>query len=93
MGAYVLGEFGFLIAEEPGRSGEAQFALLASHFPACSTATQYQMLSAYAKIANLYEECRPLAAAVFERCGGALLTSSSSSSSSFSSSVVFSASF
>jgi len=67
LGAYVLGEFGFLIAEEPGRSGEAQFALLAAHFPGLGVAAQYQMLSAFVKLANLYEECRPLVAPVSER--------------------------
>jgi AP-2 complex subunit alpha len=67
LGAYVLGEFGFLIAEEPGRSGEAQFALLMAHFPALTTTAQYQMLTAFVKMANLYEECRPLVAPVFAR--------------------------
>jgi AP-2 complex subunit alpha len=67
LGAYVLGEFGFLIAEEPLRSGDQQLHLLMQHWAAASVPTQAQMLSALAKMANLYEECRPLAAAVFAK--------------------------
>lgn len=67
VGAYVLGEFGFLIAENAGRSGEDQFALLQSHFVTSSPSTQYQMLTTYMKMANLYEECRDLAAPVFAK--------------------------
>lgn len=67
LGAYVLGEFGFLIAEEPHRSGEEQLNLLMQHWPTASVHTQAQMLSALVKMANLYEECRPLAAAIFAK--------------------------
>lgn len=67
MGAYTLGEFGFLVAEEAGKSGEDQFHVLMSHFQNCSHDTQSQMLSALVKIANLYEECRPLVQPIFQR--------------------------
>jgi len=67
VGAYVLGEFGYLIAEDAGRSGEDQFQLLMSHFTTSSVTTQYQMMTTFMKLANLYEECRPLAAPVFEK--------------------------
>jgi AP-2 complex subunit alpha len=67
VGAYVLGEFGFLIADRPGRSGEDQLVVLMAHFTSVTHATQAQMLSSLVKIGNLYEECRPLVAPVFAR--------------------------
>eukprot|EP00571_Detonula_confervacea_P014705 CAMPEP_0172297618 /NCGR_PEP_ID=MMETSP1058-20130122/569_1 /TAXON_ID=83371 /ORGANISM="Detonula confervacea, Strain CCMP 353" /LENGTH=1006 /DNA_ID=CAMNT_0013006787 /DNA_START=1496 /DNA_END=4516 /DNA_ORIENTATION=+ len=65
--AYVLGEFGFLIAERPGMSGEEQFHVLHQHWFNVSTKTRAILVSTYAKLANLYEECRPLVAPVFAR--------------------------
>jgi AP-2 complex subunit alpha len=67
VGSYILGEFGFLIAEEAGHSGEAQFALLLSHFYTSSVPTQCQMLTSFVKLGNLYEECRPLVSPIFEK--------------------------
>jgi len=32
VGGYILGEFGYLIAELPGMGGEAQFQVLQKHF-------------------------------------------------------------
>jgi len=66
--AYILGEFGFLIAERPGMSGEEQFRILHQHWATCSHQTRAILVSTYAKLANLYEECRPLVAPVFARC-------------------------
>mmetsp|Transcript_3615 Transcript_3615/g.4535 ORF Transcript_3615/g.4535 Transcript_3615/m.4535 type:complete len:1048 (+) Transcript_3615:78-3221(+) len=66
--AYVLGEFGFLIAERPGMSGEEQFRILHHHWHNCNAQTRAILVSTYAKLANLYEECRPLVAPVFARC-------------------------
>ena len=66
--AYVLGEFGFLIAERPGMSGEEQFRVLHQHWHNCDTETRAILVSTYAKLANLYEECRPLVAPVFTKC-------------------------
>jgi len=66
--AYVLGEFGFLIAERPGMSGEEQFRILHQHWATSDTQTRAILTSTYAKLANLYEECRPLVAPVFARC-------------------------
>lgn len=66
--AYVLGEFGFLIAERPGMSGEEQFRILHQHWSTSETHTRGILISTYAKLANLYEECRPLVAPVFARC-------------------------
>ncbi|KAL9189175.1 hypothetical protein ACHAXT_011665 [Thalassiosira profunda] len=65
--AYVLGEFGFLIAERPGMSGEEQFNVLHQHWFNVSTTTRAILTSTYAKLANLYEECRPLVAPVFAK--------------------------
>ena len=66
--AYVLGEFGFLIAERPGMSGEEQFKVLHQHWPTSDHQTRSILVSTYAKLSNLYEECRPLVAPVFARC-------------------------
>mmetsp|Transcript_51734 Transcript_51734/g.155256 ORF Transcript_51734/g.155256 Transcript_51734/m.155256 type:complete len:1059 (-) Transcript_51734:280-3456(-) len=66
--AYVLGEFGFLVAERPGMSGEEQFRVLHQHWHNCDAQTRAILVSTYAKLANLYEECRPLVAPVFARC-------------------------
>jgi len=66
--AYVLGEFGFLIAERPGMSGEEQFRILHQHWPTANNLTRGILISTYAKLSNLYEECRPLVAPVFARC-------------------------
>ena len=66
--AYVLGEFGFLVAERPGMSGEEQFRILHQHWATSEGQTRAILVSTYAKLANLYEECRPLVAPVFARC-------------------------
>lgn len=66
--AYILGEFGFLIAERPGMSGEDQFKILHQHWATSDNKTRALLISTYAKLANLYEECRPLVAPVFARC-------------------------
>eukprot|EP00594_Rhizosolenia_setigera_P012913 CAMPEP_0178977564 /NCGR_PEP_ID=MMETSP0789-20121207/24565_1 /TAXON_ID=3005 /ORGANISM="Rhizosolenia setigera, Strain CCMP 1694" /LENGTH=640 /DNA_ID=CAMNT_0020666989 /DNA_START=931 /DNA_END=2853 /DNA_ORIENTATION=- len=65
--AYVLGEFGFLIAERPGMSGEDQFRVLHQHWPTVGLPTRAILVSTYAKLANLYEECRPLVAPIFAK--------------------------
>lgn len=65
--AYILGEFGFLIAERPGMSGDDQFRILHQHWATSDNQTRAILMSTYAKLANLYEECRPLVAPVFAR--------------------------
>jgi AP-2 complex subunit alpha len=70
--AYLLGEFGFLIAERPGMSGEEQFRILHQHWPTADTQTRAILVTTYAKLANLYEECRPLVAPVFARCSNSV---------------------
>ena len=49
-----LGEFGYLIAEELGTGGEAQFQVLHKHFSASSNRTKAVLLSTYVKLENLY---------------------------------------
>jgi len=65
--AYVLGEFGFLVAERPGMSGEDQFRILHQHWPTVGPKTRAILISTYAKLANLYDECRTLVAPIFAR--------------------------
>jgi len=65
--AYILGEFGFLIAERPGMSGEDQFRVLHQHWHNCDGQTRALLITTYAKLANLYEECRPLVAPVLAK--------------------------
>ncbi|GMI17290.1 hypothetical protein TrLO_g662 [Triparma laevis f. longispina] len=67
VGSYVLGEFGFLIAEEAGKSGEVQFQVLHQHWPLIDTNTQGIMLTAFAKMYNLYEEIRPIIDPIFAK--------------------------
>ncbi|CAM9271765.1 unnamed protein product, partial [Discosporangium mesarthrocarpum] len=67
VGGYVLGEFGYFIAEQEGMSGQAQFHVLHQHFSHVGPASKALLLSTYAKIANLYPECQELVTPVFER--------------------------
>jgi AP-2 complex subunit alpha len=55
-GGYLLGEFGFLIAENPGCSGGEQFAALKGYFTAqtCPPETKGLLLSSFVKMVNLY---------------------------------------
>jgi AP-2 complex subunit alpha len=47
--------------------GSAQFQVLHKHFPATSAKTKALLLSAYAKLENLYPDVRPLVAPVLEK--------------------------
>jgi AP-2 complex subunit alpha len=49
-------------------SGEEQFRILHQHWHNSDGTTRAILISTYAKLANLYEECRPLVAPVFARC-------------------------
>ena len=51
--AYVLGEFGFLVAERPGMSGEEQFRILHQHWHNSEAETRGILVSTYDKLANL----------------------------------------
>ncbi|GLD98856.1 hypothetical protein PINS_up007574 [Pythium insidiosum] len=67
-GAYVLGEFGFLLVDEPGMGARAQFDVLHKHFVLSSVAAKCLVLTAFVKMENLYEEVKAPVLEVFKRC-------------------------
>ncbi|BGP53451.1 hypothetical protein JCM8202_001094 [Rhodotorula sphaerocarpa] len=67
VGAYVLGEYGHLIADEPGRSPIEQFQLVHSRLAVCSNATKALLLTTYFKWVNLFPEIREQLLAVFDK--------------------------
>ncbi|CAM9336963.1 unnamed protein product [Chrysoparadoxa australica] len=67
VGGYILGEFGYFIAEQEGMSGPDQFYALHNHFSSSSQSTQALLMSTYAKLCNLYPECVDLVAPVFQK--------------------------
>ncbi|KAK8086645.1 hypothetical protein PG994_001619 [Apiospora phragmitis] len=66
IGAYILGEFGHLIAEEPGCSPVEQFLALQTKLPACSSSTRAMILSSFVKFVNLFPEIKPQLVYVFD---------------------------
>ncbi|CAK7241962.1 MAG: hypothetical protein STHCBS139747_003435 [Sporothrix thermara] len=66
IGAYILGEFGHLIAEERGCSPIEQFLALQNKVPACSASTKAMILSCFVKFVNLFPEIKPQLVHVFE---------------------------
>ncbi|OTB03501.1 hypothetical protein M426DRAFT_175534 [Hypoxylon sp. CI-4A] len=66
IGAYILGEFGHLIAEEKGCSPIEQFMALSRKLPACSSSTRAMILSSFVKFVNLFPEIKPQLLHVFE---------------------------
>ncbi|KRY00861.1 AP-2 complex subunit alpha-2 [Trichinella pseudospiralis] len=54
VGAYILGEFGNLIAGDPRSSPVIQFRLLHSKYHLCSTSTKIILLSAYSQIQEVF---------------------------------------
>lgn len=66
IGAYILGEFGHLIAEEKGCSPIEQFLALQSKLPACSSSTRAMILSSFVKFVNLFPEIKPQLVRVFD---------------------------
>lgn len=67
-GAYVLGEFGYLLSDEPDTSSVRQFEVLHRHYVgAASVATKCLILSALVKMANLFDELRPQVLDVFKK--------------------------
>ncbi|VDP79236.1 unnamed protein product [Echinostoma caproni] len=59
VGAYILGEFGNLIAGDPRSAPNVQFDLLHSKFHLCTPTTRQLMLSTYMKFINLFPEIKP----------------------------------
>ncbi|KAK4167422.1 putative AP-2 complex subunit alpha [Cladorrhinum sp. PSN259] len=65
IGAYILGEFGHLIAEEKGCSPIEQFLALQGKLPACSSTSRAMILSCFVKFVNLFPEIKPQLVNVF----------------------------
>ena len=64
---YILGEYGHLIANEPGYSPIEQFQLLHSKSQYCMAATRALLLSTYIKWVNVFPEIKPQLVNIFER--------------------------
>ncbi|KAJ7357369.1 adaptin N terminal region-domain-containing protein [Mycena albidolilacea] len=67
VGGYILGEYGHLIANEPGYSPIDQFRLLHSKSQFCVAATRSLLLSTYIKWVNVFPEIKPQLVSIFER--------------------------
>lgn len=66
VGGYLLGEYGHLVAEEPGNSPIEQFLALHDRFSSCSPFTKGLLLTTYIKFMNLFVEIKPQLLQVFE---------------------------
>lgn len=69
IGGYLLGEFGHLIADNPGCSPIEQFMALQSKINGCSSSTRAIILSSYIKFVNLFPEIKPQLLQVFRAYG------------------------
>ncbi|TBU35254.1 Adaptor protein complex AP-2 alpha subunit [Dichomitus squalens] len=67
VGGYILGEYGHLIANEPGYSPIEQFQALHSKSQFCMAPTRALLLSTYIKWVNVFPEIKPQLLNVFER--------------------------
>ncbi|PPQ80802.1 hypothetical protein CVT25_001927 [Psilocybe cyanescens] len=67
VGGYILGEYGHLIANEPGYSPIEQFQLLHSKSQYCVAPTRALLLSTYIKWVNVFPEIKPQLLNIFER--------------------------
>nr|CAG4647661.1 EOG090X0109 [Moina brachiata]SVE92845.1 EOG090X0109 [Moina brachiata] len=66
VGAYILGEFGNLIAGDQRSSPAIQFQLLHSKYHLCSANTRALLLTTYVKFVNLFPEIKSLIQDVFK---------------------------
>ncbi|KYK56775.1 Armadillo-like helical [Drechmeria coniospora] len=66
IGAYILGEFGHLVADQPRCSPIEQFMALQSKLAACSPSTRAMILSCFIKFVNLFPEIKPQLLQTFE---------------------------
>ncbi|PGH11432.1 hypothetical protein AJ80_07110 [Polytolypa hystricis UAMH7299] len=66
IGAYILGEFGHLIADNEGCSPIEQFLALQSKMGFCSDNTRALILSSFVKFVNLFPEIKPQLLRVFQ---------------------------
>jgi AP-2 complex subunit alpha len=62
---YILGEYGHLIANEPGSSPLEQFMILHAKFRTASSSTRCILLSNYLKLVNLFPEIKQEIVRVF----------------------------
>lgn len=67
-GAYVIGEFGYLICDDVDMTSEKQFDVLHKHYLVAAIPTKCLILTAFVKMENLYDEIRPRVMEVFKRC-------------------------
>jgi len=72
IGGYLLGEFGHLIADDPGCSPIEQFFALQNKMAGCSTETRAIILSAFIKFVNLFPEIKQQLIEVFHAFGDVL---------------------
>ncbi|CAM9930764.1 unnamed protein product, partial [Sphacelaria rigidula] len=64
---HFVSSLSFSTSRQEHKSGEDQFHVLHQHFADAGPAAKALLLSTYAKLANLYPECRDLVTPVFER--------------------------
>ncbi|KAK0465024.1 adaptin N terminal region-domain-containing protein [Desarmillaria tabescens] len=67
VGGYILGEYGHLIANEPGYSPIEQFQVLHSKSQFCIASTRSLLLSTYIKWVNVFPEIKPQLLTIFDR--------------------------
>lgn len=65
VGAYILGEFGNLIAGDARSAPQVQFELLHSKYHLCSVNTRCLLLTTYVKFCNLFPEIKQRVQEVF----------------------------
>ncbi|KAL9078496.1 MAG: hypothetical protein Q9157_002584 [Trypethelium eluteriae] len=65
IGGYLLGEFGHLIADNPGCSPIEQFMALQAKLQGCSSSTRAILLSSFVKFVNLFPEIKDQLLQVF----------------------------
>ncbi|SPO05679.1 related to alpha-adaptin C [Cephalotrichum gorgonifer] len=66
IGAYILGEFGHLLADQPHSSPIEQFLALQGKLAACTSGTRAMILSCFIKFVNLFPEIKPQLLGIFE---------------------------
>ena len=66
IGAYLLGEFGHLIADHKGCSPIEQLLALQSKLQGCSSSTRAILLSSFIKFVNLFPEIKPQLLQIFQ---------------------------
>ena len=66
IGAYVLSEFGYLIANEPGKDHNSQFILIKNKMADCSIHGQAIILTAFMKMTRNSPEIKPQVKQVFQ---------------------------